>query len=170
MKAKTLAAYEHYADDLITMAYDTLEGCEDLQQYHARHGTPSLLILTQHSPHIAIETARLLAPEIDGKRVIEIGAGVGFLAIEIAKRAKSVIAIEADPAWSWIFTRSLYAHKPVNLTWIFGSAETVADTIHGDVAVICTHSGGDAMRRIAYRMADKVIFPLGEETANGWAK
>ena len=54
----------------------------------------------------------MLAPWIDGKRVIEVGAGVGFLAIEMAKRAKSVIAIECDPAWSWIFTQPLQLHKP----------------------------------------------------------
>ena len=152
-----------HTDDLITMAYDALEGYEDLQAYHRQHGTPSLLILTQHSPDIAIETARLLGPEIDGKRVIEIGAGVGFLAIEMARRAASVIAIEVDPAWSWIFTRSLYAHKPPNLTWIFGTAESVADVIRADVAVVCTRSGHAAMEEVAAKMAPRVIFPLGKE-------
>lgn len=147
-------------DDLIDMAYDALEGAEDLLAYHKRHGTPSLLILTQYSPDVAIETARLLAADIDGKRVIEIGAGVGFLAVEMAKRAKSVIAIESDPAWSWIFTRSLYRHKPPNLTWIFGSAESVADVITGDVAIILTHSAPDEMRAVAQRMAPKVIMPF----------
>ncbi|MBI3043555.1 MAG: hypothetical protein HYY78_12115 [Betaproteobacteria bacterium] len=131
-------------------------------RYHMRHGTPSFLVLTQRNPRIAKETARLLADEIDGKRVIEIGAGIGFLAIEMAKRARSVIAIEVDPAWSWVFTRSLYAHKPQNLTWIFGSAETVADSIRGDVAVIVTRSGIDAMKSIALRMAPRVVCPFND--------
>lgn len=155
---------ETYTEDLINIAYDTLEGAEDLEAYHERHGTPSLLILTQHSPEVAAETARLLADEITGKRVIEIGAGVGFLAIEMAKRAKSVFAIETDPAWSWIFTRSLYAHKPPNLTWIFGNAETVADFLSGDVVVIVTRSGHEEMRKLGYRMAPRVIFPLEVKT------
>ena len=71
-------------DVLIDMAYDALEGAEDLMRYHKLHGTPSLLILTQYSFEVAQETARLLAPEIKDKVVIEIGAGVGFLAIEMA--------------------------------------------------------------------------------------
>ncbi|TAL42001.1 MAG: hypothetical protein EPN91_09375 [Salinibacterium sp.] len=156
------AAERSPADDLIEMAYDALEGAEDLMAYHARHGTPSLLVLTQHSPHIAIETARLLREHIDGKRVVEVGAGVGFLAIEMAKRAKSVIAIESDPAWSWVFTRSLLAHKPANLSWVFGTAESVADIVRGDIAVVCTRSGHEAMRKVALRMAPRVIFPLDE--------
>lgn len=147
------------ATDAIDMVYDSMEGCEDLLRYHREHGTPSLLILTQFSPEIAKETARLWANDIDGKRVIEIVAGVGFLAIEMAKRAKSVVAIEVDPSWSWIFTKSLYRHKPPNLTWVFGSAESVADSIRGDVAIICTRSGHDGMRLVAERMAPQVIFP-----------
>ena len=142
---------------IVDMVYDALEGSEDLLKYHQNHGTPSLLILTQFSPKIAQESARLLAKEIDGKRVIEIGAGIGFLAIEIAKRAKEVFAIEVDPAWSWVFTHSLYRHKPKNLTWIFGSAETVADFLRGDVVIICSRSGINEMKIIGQKMAPTVF-------------
>ena len=147
------------AEPLIDMAYDALEGLEDLMAYHERHGTPSLQILTQHSPLIAAESARLLAPDITGKIVIEVGAGVGYLAIEMARYAKQIFAIEVDPAWSWIFTKALYVHKPQNLTWIFGSAETCADWLRGDVAIIFTNSGIKEMKRVASRMAPKVIMP-----------
>ena len=153
------------ADDvgaLIDMAYDALEGVEDLMRYHKRHGTPSLLILTQVMPEIAKESARMMADDIKGKIVIEIGAGVGFLAIEMAKLAKQVFAIEVDPAWSWIFNHSLYAHKPKNLTWIFGSAETCLPWLKGDVAVIFTRSGILEMRTLAKQFAPKVIMPLHE--------
>ena len=148
------------SENMIDLVYDALEGFEDLEKYHREHGTASLLILTQFNGPIAVETARLLGPDIDGKRVVEIGAGVGFLACEMAKRAASVIAIESDPAWTWVFTKSLYRHKPPNLTWIFGAAESVADFIQADVAVICTRSGQEAMKTVAGRMAPKVIFPL----------
>lgn len=146
--------------DQINMVYDSLEGFEDLSEYHARHGNPSLLILTQHSPQIAQETARLLKPDIENKNVIEIGAGVGFLAIEMAKYAKSVIAFELDPAWSWIFTKSLYKHKPVNLSWIFGDVKQFIDIIYGDIAVVFTRSGIKELKKIAKKMAPKVIMPL----------
>lgn len=147
-------------DTLIDMAYDALEGCEDLLRYHYKHGTPSLQILTQFDPKTATETVQRFADDIRDKRVIEVGAGIGFLAIEMAKIARSVYAIEVDPAWSWIFTHSLYRHKPPNLTWIFGTAESVASWLSGDVAVIVTNSGIEDMRAIAYRMAPKVIMPL----------
>lgn len=149
-------------EDMIDLVYDSLEGCEDLARYHDEHGTPSLLVLTQHNPKIAARSARLLDSDIKNKVVIEIGAGVGFLAIEMARSAKFVYAIEVDPAWSWVFTSSLYRHKPPNLTWIFGSAESVEDKIKGDIAVIFTNSGIEAMRRSAYRMAPRVIMPLQE--------
>jgi len=153
---------EENPDTLIELAYDTLEGAEDLMKYHERHGTPSLLILTQHSPQIARETVRLINTEHDlrGKVIIEIGAGVGFLAIELAKIARQVFAIEVDPAWSWIFTRSLYVHKPTNLTWIFGTAESVLPWLKGDVAIILTRSGKNKMRSLGEHFAPLVIMPL----------
>ena len=150
----------------IDMAYDALEGSEDLMRYHAEHGTPSLLILTQFSPQIATEYARLLSPDIKDKKVIEIGAGVGFLAIEMAKIAKSVIAIEVDPAWTWIFTHSLYRHKPPNLTWVFGDARQMTEYIEGDIVVIFTRSGIEEMSEIGYMMAPKVILPLQNNGGN----
>jgi tRNA G37 N-methylase Trm5 len=148
--------------DRIDMVYDALEGCEDLLRYHNEHGTPSLLILTQFNPGVAREAARLLRPDIEGKRVVEVGAGVGLLAIEMAKVAASVVAIEVDPAWSWVFTRSLYRHKPPNLTWIFGTAESVAEWVRGDVAVVFTRSGQREMEAVARRMAPKVLMPMAE--------
>lgn len=145
------------ASGLIDTIYDALDGCEDAMRYHREHGTPSLQILTMYSPKLAANAAQLIAEEIRGKRVIEIGAGVGFLAIEMARIAKSVFAIEIDPAWSWAFTHSLYQYKPKNLTWIFGSAETVADWLNGDVVIIATRSGIEEMRALGYRMAPKVL-------------
>jgi tRNA G37 N-methylase Trm5 len=143
----------------IDMAYDALEGCEEVMKYHARHGTPSLSILTQLNPKTAVETAEKLGAWLDGKDIIEIGAGVGFLAIEMARRAKSVIAIESDPAWSWIFTQSLYKHKPKNLTWVFGSAETMAGKLTADACLVFTRSGILEMRDIASRFSKVVLFP-----------
>ena len=150
-------------DDLIDMAYDTLEGCEDLMKYHERHGIPSLLILTQHDPRTAVQSVAAFKDKIIGKTVVEIGAGVGYLALEMARYATRVFAIEADPAWSWVFTRALYAHKPENLTWIFGTAESVADFIKADIAVVFTRSGIPGMKQVAAKMAPVVIMPLQEK-------
>jgi precorrin-6B methylase 2 len=145
---------------LIDMAYDITEGAEDLMRYHKEHGTMSALVLTQYDLKCAHGSAELLKPAIENKIVIEIGAGVGFLAMEMARYAKQVYAIEVDPAWSWIFTHSIYRHKPPNLTWIFGKAESMIGILHGDIAVIFTRSGEDTLYTIAEQLADEVIMPL----------
>jgi 16S rRNA A1518/A1519 N6-dimethyltransferase RsmA/KsgA/DIM1 with predicted DNA glycosylase/AP lyase activity len=116
--------------------------------------------LTQHSPEIAFRTAEKLADWITGKQVIEIGAGVGFLALELARYAKSVIAIESDPAWSWVFTRSLYRHKPKNLTWIFGDANEMAGKVTGEICLVFTCSGVDDLRVLGGKFSQCVFLPF----------
>ncbi len=153
-----------HAQSLVDLVYATVGDNPEymlmLDDYYQRHGVVSMLILTQFSQEAAQEMVRLLAEEIDGKVVIEIGAGVGFLAIEMAKRAKAVYAIEASPEWSWVFTEALYKEKPVNLTWIFGAAQQVTEFLRADVVVICTRSGIDDMKGLAEKMSPKVIMPF----------
>ncbi len=83
---------------MIDGIYEELLGSEDVEGYHERHDTASLVILTQTNRREAEATAVRLYPFIYRKRVVEVGAGVGFLAVAMAKHAASVIAIEADPA------------------------------------------------------------------------
>lgn len=149
-----------HAERLIEKVYNELDGSEDVETYHQRHDTASLCILTQCREEEAAATVASFASAIRGKRVVEVGAGVGLLALEMARIAASVVAIESDPAWSWVFTQALYRRKPPNLTWIFGTAESVADWVRADVAIICTRSGREEMRAVAKRMAKRVIFPL----------
>jgi len=152
---------ETTAETLTDMVYECMEGCEDVMAYHNRHGTPSLLILTQHNPKIARYTAGLLAEHIRGKVVIEVGAGIGFLALELARYAKRYIGVEVDPAWSWVFTKSLYRHKPPNLSWFFGCASEAAKAgLRGDVALVFTHSGEEQMRGAAGLLCPQVFLPF----------
>ena len=158
---KAISRHAPLTSDLIDLVYNSVDpGDQVLADYFERHGVVSMLILTQTSKKAAAEMARMLSTDIDGKTVIEIGAGVGYLAIEMAKRAKRVFAIEVDPGWSWVFTRSLYEHKPRNLTWIFGDAAEMVGTLKGDVVVIVSRSGQKAMKDIANKLAPKVITPL----------
>lgn len=145
------------AEELIERVYEMNEGNESLEEFHDRHGVESLLILTISSAYAATREVDQFASQIRGKTVIEIGAGVGFLALEMAKFANHVYAIEADPAWNWIFTQALYDVKPANLTWIFGAADSVSRWLTGDVAVVYTRSGVDAMERAARRMCPELI-------------
>lgn len=156
------------AERLIDRIYNSLDGFEDMGCYHARHKTRSLQILTQCNPFIAAETVKSLEVEIWDKIVVEIGAGVGFLAIEMAKHAKFVWAIEVEPMWSWVFARSLYKCKPTNLTWIFGDARSVIGKIRGDVAVVVTNSDIEGLQRVARCLADKVIMPKLRRELDKW--
>lgn len=142
------AMIEHY--------YESMDGSEVLEDYHRRHGTESACILTVYDDEIATEISEYLRPRIEGKVVVEIGAGIGLLACHMAGIARKVYAIEVDPAWTSCFIAALYRKKPTNLTFIFGRAED-APPIAADVAVFCTHSGHFAMHRAASLFAPEVI-------------
>lgn len=130
---------------------------EAAEEYHRRHMTASMGILTVYDPRTAHDLIRPIRKAIHGKTVVEIGAGIGVLAIEMCRYSPKVIAIESDPAWSWVFTQHLYERKPANLTWVFGRAEEIAEWVRADVAVIATRSGREAMLQVAKRMAPEVI-------------
>ena len=154
------------AEDAIEKIYEMNEGDEMIEDYFTRHQVDSLGILTVLNEQAAqIEVSGYLE-RIRGKRVIEIGAGVGFLAIELAKHAKSVIAIEANPAWSWVFTQYLYAVKPAHLTWVFGTAESMSTVLRGDVAVVYTRSGIEQMTHVALEMCPEIILGPKLSTAH----
>lgn len=144
-------------DAAIGQVYEDLEGDEDVMAYDERHGVQSLGILTIDDPEKAATVADYLRKRIAGKIVVEIGAGVGFLAVAMGRHASKVYAIEADPAWSWMFTRYLYREKPENVSWLFGSAEQFDGMIQADVAVFCTRSGKLSMARAAEMFAPEVI-------------
>ncbi len=145
------------AEEAIEGVYEANEGSEIMEQYHARHDTLSMLILTIGSAYAATREVDQFWRNIKGKTVIEIGAGAGFLALEMAKFAKQVYAIEVDPSWSAVFTEHLYEIKPPNLTWIFGKAQTVAPFLRGDVAVVFTRSDRKGMEAIARQMCPTLI-------------
>lgn len=144
-------------ETLIESVYVQLDGNEDAVEYHKRHGIHSMQILTVTAQEEAFDIVNKIRTEIEGKNVIEIGAGIGVLSLEMAQIAKTVVAIEADPAWSWVFTKCLYAKKPNNLTWVFGTAESVSKWLRGDIAVIVTRSDHKGMQKIAREMCPIVI-------------
>jgi hypothetical protein len=146
---------------LLSSAYEAFEGSEAAEGYYDRHGIESLGVLTVYDDERADLIANHLGEMIDGKIVVEIGAGIGLLACHLAMRARRVYAIEADPTWMSCFVAAIYERKPKNLTYIFGAAEE-APHIAADVALFCTHSGRDAMRKAASRFAPVVIDVYGE--------
>lgn len=141
---------------MLSTYYEAANGNEMMERYHERHGTQSAAILTVFDDERAAQVADYLRPIVEGKVVVEIGAGIGLLACHVAMDAKRVYAIELDPAWTSTFLAVLYARKPKNLTFIFGAAED-APPIAADVAYFCTLSGHAAMYQAASRFAPRIV-------------
>ncbi len=142
--------------------YEALEGSEPSLNYSERHGIASAAILTVLDDETAGLIAERLAPRIEGKTVIEIGGGIGLLALHMGHIAKRVYCIEANPMWSWVFAGSLLKQKPKNVSFLFGAADEFLGTFKGDVAVYCTHSDVRGMGLVAAQFAPIVIDVYGE--------
>lgn len=149
----TTSAIEHI--------YERLDWLPEMRDFVERSGIASLGVLTILNQHDAKETVLKFWASIAGKRVVEIGCGVGYLALEMAKVAKSVVAIENDPAFTWLFAKFLYANRPANLSWVFGRAGEVQ--LSADVAVICSRSGLAEMIAEARRLAPVIVLICCEE-------
>lgn len=98
--------------EMIESYYESMEGSELLREYHRRHGTETAGILTVYDDEYAGEVAEYLRPRIEGKIVVEVGAGIGLLACHLATIARRVYAIEVDPNWIHLLssTRLTYWH------------------------------------------------------------
>lgn len=149
-------------DDMLNHVYGSMEGSELAEEYSERHGIKSASILTVYDDETAGLIAEYLAPRIEGRTVVEIGGGIGLLAFHLGLYAKRVYCIEANPMWAWTFACVLLKDKPKNVSYLFGAADEFVGRIKGNVALFCTHSGVDDMKRIASRFADTVIDVHGE--------
>jgi len=152
--------------DMLEQVYSAYEGSEILEQYSDRHDIKSAGILTIYDDEAAALVALSIAPQIEGKTVIEIGGGIGLLALHMGHIAKRVYCIEANPIWSSCFLAALLADKPKNVSYLFGAAEEFQGQIRGDVAIFCTHSGINSMKAVASKFAPVVIDVYGELIAS----
>lgn len=141
----------------INAIYEDLDGYAAAEKFHAKHMTPSCEVITISDRQQVKNILSQIKKDIEGKIIVEIGAGVGLLALGMATIAKEVYAIESDPAWSWAFTKILYGIKQPNLTFIFGKAETMIGKLKVDVAIIVTRSGHAELQSIGRQLANKVI-------------
>lgn len=151
---------------MLDFIYSQMEGNEDSERYSERHGIKSAAVLTVTTDEVADLIASHLAPRIEGRTVVEIGGGIGLLGCHLARYAKRVYCIEANPMWSWTFATALLKQKPKNLSYLFGAADEFVGRIKGNVALYCTHSGKADMQRAGLRFADEVIDVYGEIIAS----
>lgn len=147
---------------LLDAVYGSFDGSDVLHAYSQRHGIDSAGVLTVTDDETAHLITSWLSPRLEGKIVIEIGAGIGLLALHVGLLAKRVYAIEANPFWTSTFLTVLLAQKPKHVSYLFGAADEFAGQIHGDVAIFCTHSGVESLHAAAAQFAPVVIDVYGE--------
>jgi len=148
--------------DIIGDVYNAMEGSQAMSDCMGRHGISSAAVLTVLDDEHAGLIAEHLRPRIEGKTVVEIGGGIGLLALHMGHIAKRVYCIEANPIWSWLFAGVLLEKKPRNVSFLFGAADEFLGCIRGDVSVYCTHSDVTGMGLIAAQFAPIVVDVYGE--------
>lgn len=137
--------------------YERMEGSQASIEYSERHNINSAAVLTVIDDETASLIVETIADRIAGKTVVEIGGGIGLLALHMGTVAKRVYCIEANPMWSWTFANVLLKQKPRNVSYLFGSADEFLGLIKADVAVYCTHSDVQGMGLVAAQFAPIVI-------------
>ena len=101
-------------------------------------------VLTVYSYERAREELSRFRHHVAGKKVVELGAGVGLLAYEMSKYAELVIAVEWDPLWVRVYLKHIHPkvlkeRRP--LLFAVGDMRYLTKLNPGfDVAVIYTHS------------------------------
>jgi predicted RNA methylase len=155
---------ERVADlqDLLSEVYGAMEGSEVAMAFSERHNINSAAVLTVIDDEAAATIAEYLAPRIEGKTVVEIGGGIGLLSLHMARLARRVYCIEANPMWSWTFAQVLLQSKPKNASFLFGSADEFVGCIKADIAIVCTHSDVQGMKLVAQQFAPVVVDVYGE--------
>lgn len=151
--------------DMLGDIYNEMEGSDSSISYSERHNIQSAAVLTMTDDETAGLMAEYLAPQIEGKTVVEIGGGIGILALHMGHIAKRVYCIEANPMWSLTFCHLLLREKPKNVSFLFGSADEFVGCIKADVALFLTHSGIESMAMVSAQFAPKVIDVYSEMIA-----
>ena len=146
-----------YISFIYNLWYEDSEYFNLIARYHGEIGGGYQLILTIYNETRAKEEVEKIKHLIKDKVVVEIGAGIGLLSLEMAKYAKKVYAFEVDPAWTWVFVKKHLYKKPRNLFFIFGDAREFTDKIKPDIAVIYTESGIKHFLEIAKKFTNKII-------------
>ena len=152
--------------EMLGEVYNEMEGSEASLAYSERHGIVAAAVLTVTDDEVAQSIAEHLAPRIAGKTVVEIGGGIGLLALYMGDIAKRVYCIEANPMWTSVFVAGLLKFKQKNVSFLFGAADEFIGAIKGDVAVICTHSDVTGMKLVGAQFAPEVIDVYGELIAS----
>lgn len=142
--------------------YEAFGGSESMRDYAERHNINSAAVLTVLDDNHATLICEYLGDRIEGKTVIEIGGGIGLLAMHMGIMAKRVYCFEANPMWAWTFAEVLLHQKPKNVSYLFGAADEFVGQISGDVAIYCTHSDVTGMGLVAAQFAPVVIDVYGE--------
>jgi precorrin-6B methylase 2 len=153
-------------NELLDAAGALMHRSEVSSAYAHRHEIHAAPTLTVTSEEIAAAIADRLEPRIRGKTIVDVGGGTGLLAVHLARVARRVFVIEANPIWTAAWLDLYHRRKPKNLSYLFGSASEFVGVVKADVAVVVTHSGLASMMEVAGKLATEVIDVYGEIVAS----
>ncbi len=98
---------------------------------------------------------------IMGKRVVELGAGVGLLAYEMSKYAELVVAVEHDPLWARVYLKHVYPRvlrEKLPLLYVIGDARYLEHlNTRFNTAVVYSYSALDMFLDLANKLSSKTI-------------
>lgn len=144
-------------ENKIESIYDWAHDPNNMSKIENCHSGDYSLILTNYNKEKVEKEVSKYKFYLNGKDVIEIGAGIGLLAIEVAKFAKYVYAFELDPAWSWIFVTENFYDKPDNMSFIFGDVRDFAYVLNVDLVIIYAYASKKYFTNIAKIFASSII-------------
>ena len=87
---------ERSLKDVLTEAAENMSTSEVMDDYAERHGMEAAPILTVHDDETAHNIVGAIHDRIAGRTVIEIGGGIGLLALHMGTVARRVWCIEAN--------------------------------------------------------------------------
>jgi hypothetical protein len=149
-------------EDILGRIGKVMNWSETANSYAARHGIDAAPHLTVVDDEFAAAVATILEPRTRGKVVIDVGGGIGLLALHVAASARRVFVVEANPVWAACWIDLFHERKPKNLSYVFGAASEFIDYIKADVAIVATHSDVRAMMSTARQFAPEAIDIYGE--------
>jgi 2-polyprenyl-3-methyl-5-hydroxy-6-metoxy-1,4-benzoquinol methylase len=162
--------------DMITETGLAAHRSETGQAYARRHGVRSAPNLAVMSDEIADLVTKYLQPRIQDKVVVDVGGGLGILAMHMATFASKIFVIEANPSWAVAYAEFLHAEKPANMSFCWGAAQEFIGQIRADVAIVTTHTDVSGLMSIAAQFAPDAIDIFGElingnpEAFDEWAR
>jgi len=116
-----------------TRRFEVIAGEQRTETVHRENGFRFLVDLEKayFNPRLGYERARVAALVREGETVVDMFAGVGTFAIQVARRAARVIAIDINPDAIYYLRRNLELNKVTNVEVLEGDVRELSKRLKG---------------------------------------